>query len=227
VQKEICLVTVVEPVGIGEPFTVCVERLQHIEMKVGVFREIGHHTRHAEIPSVDVQSSIQGLLPLEIFLGHGLRDHHGVGFLEGGFRIAGCQRKGEHFEKIGIGRAYPVFIEHQVAVFDGNAFEGILEADGVLNLGVVFEQCWCHDGRGVCLPDLGVADHGSYSHALDAVGIFVKAVIAALVAHEQKDQDGAGHSQGEAEYIDKRINLVFEKIPDGDLYVVFQNGSFS
>ena len=203
VQKKVGLEAVIEPMGVSDAVFIGVQRPQHIEMEVGVGREVGHHSRNTEIPSADVQDPVQGLLPMEVFLGRGLGDHHGVGLFESCFRISGCKGKGEHFEKIGIGRTHPVFIEHHVLVFDGDSLEGFLEADGALHFGVVFEQGRREDGRGVRLPDLGVADHGAHRHALDAAGIFVKPVVAPLVAHKKQDQNSAGHAQRQTEYVDE------------------------
>jgi hypothetical protein len=62
-----------------------------------------------------------------------------------------------------------------------------------------------------------------FLNAVEIRGMGVKPVIAELIQHPECDQKAAGHADGQARDIYKRISLVLENIPECDFDQVFQH----
>ena len=100
---------------------------------------------------------------------------------------------------------------------------GLALAGGMLALLVVV-RIRSHRRRRKRPPDFLLGDGRIDRDAVDAVGLFVKAVVAQFIAHEEGNDQAAGQPHRQPRHIDEGIALVLAQIPQGDFQVVFQHG---
>jgi len=150
----------------------------------------------------------------EIPAGHGLGHHQVIHRGEDGGGISAEKGKAEHLEESGIHDDPAVLIEGFIP-----------ESEHLAGLG----------GEAHGLPDPGKANPGRLGQGtrgpLDTVpgvpvpvghhpdnlfGKFVETVIAQLIAHPEQDEQGAGHSDGQARDIDDGESLVPLEVSHGE-----------
>jgi hypothetical protein len=63
-----------------------------------------------------------------------------------------------------------------------------------------------------------------HDHAVNAIGLFIEAIITQLVPNEQKHQRATRHPDHETGDIDESVTFVPAQIAQGDFEVVFEHG---
>ena len=60
-------------------------------------------------------------------------------------------------------------------------------------------------------------------YEVDIFGLFMKGVVADFILNPQKDQNAAGHADGQPKNVDKRITQVIFQVPQSKFHVVFEH----
>ncbi len=80
-----------------------------------------------------------------------------------------------------------------------------------------------HRRRGERILKGLVADFRFHHETINAIGLFVKAIIADLVQNVEENQQAASHADSKAGNVDEGISLVTEQISTSDFEVVFEH----
>ena len=182
-------------------------------MEMGVFRDVFHDTGDGQqhVAVVGDNGLPHGIFFAEVFPGRIFADHHGVRRFEGAVRVAPDERKGKDVEQLFIDPVHVLFIVNPVFVLHDPGAERGKHPGEVPDFGEVGLQ---HGTQFAGRPGAVVE-----RYPVDAVGLFVVAVVAQLVAHVQEDQDGADHAHGQTEDVYRGISSLAAHVPqrDGDL----------
>jgi len=131
------------------------------------------------------------------------------GLVQGGFGIAGKERNRKNVKHRRIGKKETIFDEG----FLFKAHQSVAAGDHagyMLYFRKLLEHCFGQRGGGIGHGKFIVAKGPDYSYAVNAVGFFMKAVVAEFVNNKQQDDDTGGQTNGQPGNIDKREAFVAE-----------------
>ena len=192
---------------------------QKVKLQGGIVGRAGYYPTHRIrlLPG-----SLQGFpngLPLpagaKVFLCQPFREDNGVGLAEQRLFTAFQQRKVENVQKI---RPYikPFFVKRRLFPEQGQLLrEG--NGQGSFRFRYCFVDLLRKGHRSRCPgTHLPLLCRKVESHLIDAVGIGMKAVVAQLVPHPEKEQQADGDARAQAQYVDGSITEISLKIANSD-----------
>ena len=228
-EQQIGIQIVVEPAVLNVVRIAVVELIrrqrgegsQEVEMEVGSPRHVPHDARHGELVEVVPRDHLpDGVFVSEVLAGHGLGQHHGMRFDQGGPGVALYERDGEDVEDRRVRENEVPLVEPVLLIPDEPAGSRRLDPGVALDFRVVPRK----DGR----PgrgrdgrfDRSVRNRGGFRNAVDTVFFLMMLVVGEFVLHVEQDQHAARHADGQPEDVDGRIALVPAQVSQGDGQVV-------
>ena len=202
------------------------ERRENVESEVRIGRQVRHDAGYFEMKgALRVHDLPHGVLVAEVLPGDGLGQHDLVVAAQRGPGIAFQKRDVEDVEDRSVRQVERTFVESPVAVLDHPGVHGRVETHHVFHFGEVFAHLpgrGRHDFGGpdgrAALPFLG-------DHAVDAVRLVVKPVIAQLVADIEQNEQAAGDAERQAHGIDEGVALPAAHVAQGHCDVVPEHGA--
>ena len=174
------------------------QRAEKIKIELGVVRQIVKHAGHGQIcrpgPALVMQHFANGVLLAKIFLRHAGCQHDIVWLGKGRFGIAAPEWKAEDLEYTRIGKI-EFFLGKVLLAVAQNALRTFAKAHRFEHFGIGIPQRRANRKRAVggikrallLAPGLG-------DYPVNAICVLVELVIGQFVAHVQRNQQTAGHT---------------------------------
>ena len=186
-----------------------------VEPHVGIARHLLQNTGHPKIPLAVIRECFpHGVVIAEILARHLLCDHHRGGVVQRRAAIPAQEREGEHCEKGRVGKHHVFFIESPPSTAHKNPVR-LLQASHVND--VRKELLKCRAEGGGRLRPIAPRD------PLDLIRVCVKSVITQFILHPRHDDKNACHADRKARNAERRIALVFQKVPKRDFHIVSEH----
>ncbi len=160
---------------------------------------------------------------VEISSGGRFVDDDGVWLVERRSGVARDHGYGKDLEEGRVGECQVVVPDPVAAFFYQDVIRGI-DANHLLHLRAFFYE---GEGQGLWRDrsrELGTVEIDIRVETVDAVGIYVKPVIAELVSDIEDDEEADTDTGGETDNVDGSETLGFPQVAEGDLEIVAEHG---
>ena len=194
-------------------------------MELGLFRHVPDDSGDLEefIVTTHLQRAPDDIGAVEIPAGGAFIDHDGMRFVEGGIGVAGDHGQGEDLEDRRVGE-YEVMVEDVVVALSHQLVARVAESDHLLDLRIGSDESGAEKFGAGGSDEPGVVDIGILIDPIDAVGVYMVAIVTELVGDVQDDQQADAEPGSEANDVESGKALAFPEAAEGDLEIVAEHG---
>lgn len=189
-------------------------------MEMGLFRHVTDDPGNCEggIVITYLQRAADDIGAVEIAAGGTFIDHDGLRIVKSGIGVAGNHGQSEDLEDRRVGEG-EVMVEDVVVALSHQYVARIAEPDHLLNIRIGSDQRGAEKFGGGGSMVLGVIQVYILINPIDAVGIYVIAVVTEFIGNVQDDQQKDTEARSQADDVEDGKALAFPEAAEGDLEI--------